>query len=206
MRPSVPSPPAIGRAPEPGIVLVDGIDGSGKTSFANQLTEVIRAGGHPVAVVHVDDFRLPVSWDDPRGEAEVYWSSYFDLAALETGVACIAASGTLVVLEGVFTLRVPTLARHPLIYLDVDYEVAASRILARDVARGRTPADVRHRIEARYFPAQRRYRSDYSPCERATTLVDSTDPAALRLIRSDWSRLPPPVRVATGQLLGVNPG
>jgi uridine kinase len=205
MRPSAPSPPATGRPPEAGVVLVDGIDGSGKTSFANQLAEILGAGGCQVALVHVDDFRRPVSWDDPRGEAEVYWSSYFDLATLETAVAGIAGSGRLVVLEGIFTLRLPTLARHPLIYLEVDYEVAARRILARDVSRGRTPEDVIHRIEMRYFPAQRRYRSDYSPCERATTLVDSTEPANLRLIRSDWSRLPPSVSAATAQLLGVDP-
>jgi uridine kinase len=205
MRPSAPSLPATGHPSEPGVVLVDGIDGSGKTSFANRLAEILGAAGCQVALVHVDDYRRPVSWDDSRGEAEVYWSSYFDLAALETAVSGIAASGGLVVLEGVFTLRLPTLARHPLIYLEVDYEVAAMRILARDVARGRSPEDVIHRIEMRYFPAQRRYRTDYSPSERAATLVDSTDPADLRLIRSDWSRLPPSVSVATARLLGVDP-
>jgi uridine kinase len=184
-------------------VLVDGIDGSGKTGFAGRLAEAIRADGSPVALVHVDDFRRPVSWDDPRGEAEVYWSDYFDLGGLQAEVDDLAASGGTVLLEGIFTLRLPALARSPLIYLELDYEVAARRILARDVARGRTEEDVLHRIEERYFPAQRRYRAEYAPCERAATLIDSTDAAAMRLIRCDWSRLPFPVVAAARRVLGL---
>ena len=205
MRPSVPSPRTTGRPPEAGVVLVDGIDGSGKTTFAGRLADTMRAGGIPVALVHVDDFRCPVSWDDPRGEAELYWSCYFDLAALQAELDVITAAGTMVVLEGVFTLRLPAVATSPLIYLEVDFEVAARRILVRDTARGRTREDVLHRIESRYFPAQRRYRAAYSPCERAATLVDSTDPAAMRLIRSDWSRLPATVAAATRRILGLEP-
>jgi uridine kinase len=185
------------------VVLVDGIDGSGKTMFAGRLAEALRAGGAPVALMHVDDYRCEVNWDDPRGEAEIYWSCYFDLAALETQVGTLIASGTTVVLEGIFTLRLPALARSPLIYLEVDYAVAARRILARDLARGRTREDVLHRIEARYFPAQRRYRADYTPADRAAILVDSTDPAAMRLIRSDWPRVPAAIAAATRHILGL---
>jgi uridine kinase len=186
--------------PEPQIVLVDGIDGSGKTSFAGLLADTMRTGGFRVALVHVDDFRLTVSWDDPQGEEEVYWSKYFDLAALQAQVAVLASQGTLVVLEGIFCLRLPDLADHPLIYLEVDFEVAAKRILIRDTARGRTSDDVLHRIESRYFPAQRRYRAAYAPTERATALIDSTDPSAMRLVRSDWNRLPPPAALALRQI------
>ena len=176
--------------PEPQVLLVDGIDGSGKTSFAGLLVDTMRSSGANVALVHVDDFRLTVSWDDPLGEEEIYWSKYFDLPALQAEVSILASAGTLVVLEGIFCLRLPQLAANPLVYLEVDFEVAAKRILLRDTARGRSSEDVLHRIESRYFPAQRRYRADYLPTERATTLVDSTDPAAMRLIRSDWTRLP----------------
>lgn len=176
--------------PEPRVVLVDGIDGSGKTSFAGLLTETIRSSGADVALVHVDDFRLNVSWEDPLGEEEIYWSRYFDLTALQTEVAILTAQETLVVLEGIFCLRLPELADNPLVYLEVDFELAARRILLRDTARGRTAKDVIHRIESRYFPAQRRYRAEYSPTERAATLIDSTNPAAMRLVRSEWHRLP----------------
>lgn len=201
MRHSVPSPGSTGRPPESGIVLVDGIDGSGKTSFSERLIPLIRAAGSSVALLHVDDFRRPVDWDDPRGEAEMYWDGYFDLAALEAEVRAIVGVGALVVVEGVFTLRLRSIAQCPLIYLEVDYEVAARRILARDVGLGRTPEDVLHRIEARYFPAQRRYRAAYAPLDRAVTVVDSTDPA-MRILRSDWARLPAPVATATRQLFG----
>jgi len=203
MRLSVPSPGATGRPPESPVVLVDGIDGSGKTTFAERLVHTMRTGGAPVALVHVDDFRSSVSWDDPSGEAEVYWSGYFDLAALQAEVDLIAAAGTTVVLEGVFTLRLPAFGASPLIYLEVDFEEAARRILIRDTARGRTREDVLHRIEARYFPAQRRYRADYSPCDRAATVVDTTDPVAMRVVRSDWARLPLAVAAATRRMLGL---
>lgn len=186
--------------PESRVLLVDGIDGSGKTSFASLLAETIRASGSKVALVHVDDFRLTVSWDDPSGEEEVYWNKYFDLPALQTEVSLLAGEGTLVVLEGIFCLRLPELAANPLIYLEVDFEVAAKRILLRDTARGRTSEDVLHRIESRYFPAQRRYRTDFSPTERATVLIDSTVPAAMRLIRSNWNQLPAPVSAALRQI------
>jgi len=201
----VPSARDTGHLPEGHVILVDGIDGSGKTSFAGRLADTMRAAGASVAVVHVDDFRLPVSWEDPVGEEEIYWSRYFDLQSLQTEVAILAASGTLVVLEGVFVLRLPALASHPLVYLEVDFEVAADRILLRDTALGRTPEDVRHRIESRYFPAQRRYRADFSPSERATTLIDITDPAAPRLIRSDWARLPASAAAALRELVQLEP-
>lgn len=205
MRPSAPSPRGTGHLPEPHVILVDGIDGSGKTSFAGRLADTMRAAGAGVALVHVDDFRLPVSWEDPVGEEEIYWSRYFDLEALQTEVAILAESGTLVVLEGIFVLRLPALASNPLVYLEVDFEVAAKRILLRDTARGRTPEDVRHRIESRYFPAQRRYRAAFSPCERAATLIDLTDPATPRLIRSDWARLPAAASRALRQLVRPEP-
>ncbi len=189
---------------EPQVLLVDGIDGSGKTSFAGRLADTMQRGGANVALVHVDDFRLAVSWNDPLGEEEVYWSKYFDLPALQTQVALLVAQGSLVVLEGIFCLRLPAFADNPLIYLEVDFEVAAQRILIRDTARGRTSEDVLHRIESRYFPAQRRYRSAYSPTERATTLIDSTNPSAMRLLRCDWTRLPGPAAHALRQIFPMD--
>ncbi|HSB56142.1 MAG TPA: hypothetical protein VLD58_17395 [Gemmatimonadales bacterium] len=206
MRPSLPSQRDTGPEPDPGVLLVDGIDGSGKTWFAGRLVDAMRAAGAEVELAHVDDYRCPVSWNDPAGEAAVYWERYFDLVALERDLAALARPGLIVVLEGIFTLRVPALAAAPLVYLEVDYEVAAERILRRDTAIGRTAEDVRHRIEARYFPAQRRYRAEYAPTERASALVDSTDPACPRLIRSDWSRLPAPAVLALRQLFPVFAG
>ena len=206
MRPSVPSPRGTGQYSDAGVLLVDGIDGSGKTSFAGRLADGMREAGADVTLTHVDDYRCPVAWDDPAGEAAVYWERYFDLAALERELERMQRPGRIVVVEGIFTLRLPAFAAAPLVYLEVAYEVAAERILRRDTAIGRTPEDVRHRIEARYFPAQRRYRADYAPSERATALIDSTDPARLRLLRSDWSRLPSPAAAALREMLHTADG
>lgn len=203
MRPSVPSQRDTGPSIAEAVVLVDGIDGSGKTSFAGLLADTMRLGGAEVALVHVDDFRRSVAWNHPAGEAAVYWDQYFDLEAAGREVGRAVADGQVVVLEGIFTLRLPAVAGAPLVYLEVDYSIAADRIFRRDTARGRTPEDVRHRIEARYFPAQRRYRAEYLPCDRAAVLIDSTDAASMRLVRGDWARLPGAAAEALRRLLPV---
>lgn len=201
----MPWPHGTGPAAETAVLLVDGIDGSGKTSFAGQLADAMHSRGVDTALMHVDDYRRPVAWDHPAGEAAVYWERYFDLAAVERDVAAACGEGRTVVLEGIFTLRLAGLGSAPLVYLEVDYEVAAERILRRDTAKGRTPAEVRHRIEQRYFPAQRRYRATYRPSDRAAILVDTTDPANLRLLRGDWSRLSTPTASALRDLLRLPP-
>src|SRR5574338_715971 len=144
MRHSAPSQRTTGPGADQRLLLVDGIDGSGKTRFAARLVEAMRNSGADVTLAHVDDYRRPVEWDDPAGEAAVYWDRYFDLAALERNVAGMTGAGQLVVLEGIFTLRLPAFANAPLFYLEVDFEIAARRILERDTALGRTPEDVRH--------------------------------------------------------------
>jgi len=184
----------------PRFVLIDGIDGSGKTRFAERLGEGLRARGLTVTELHVDDFRRPVVWSDPRGEAEVYWNDYFDLHALEQRMRTQCRNGGFVLVEGIFTLRLAESAAMPLIYLEVGFEEAAHRILERDVALGRSASEVMHRIEARYFPTQRRYRAEYDPVGRATLLLDNSTPSLPRPLRADWSGLGPEIHAALAWL------
>lgn len=198
----MPLPGGTGRGPDARVILVDGIDGSGKTTFAGLLVEGIRRRGNSVVLLHVDDFRRGIEWALMADEAAAYWESYFDLSALEREVGRLADRDRTVVLEGIFTLRLSTLTRAPLVYLEVGFERAADRVFRRDTARGRPPEDVRHRITHRYFPAQRRYREEFRPLERADLLIDTSDLARLRLVRCDWAMFPEPVVPVLRQLLG----
>ena len=47
------------------LVAIDGVDGSGKTSFAANFVKVIQ--DRPVTVIHVDDFLNPSAWTGMAG-------------------------------------------------------------------------------------------------------------------------------------------
>jgi uridine kinase len=175
---------------EPALILIDGIDGSGKTRFADRVMAALSSGPSRPVLVRVDDYRREVNWADPRGEAEVYWSDYFDLEAIDRTIAGLRSEGHEVVVEGIFTLRLAAASGAALIYLEVPYEEAERRILDRDTAIGRTLDDVRHRTSKRYFPAQRRYHALYHPSERAALLLDNTDPAMPRVRRVNLASFP----------------
>jgi uridine kinase len=216
--------------PGRSIIAVDGIDGSGKSVLAGQLTAAAARAGIPTLVLGVDDFRRPVDWTaGGRTEAEVYYDDYYDLAHLDRclraytegvasveipvfdstserlhGTRTIAFAGAAVaVVEGVFALRVAAVAEHAaLVYLRTSFSEARRRVLARDTARGRTTENVKHRIDARYFPAQERYLREHDPVSRADIVMENEDFAARRISRLDGGRLPP----ALAQVLQVTLG
>jgi len=192
------------------IITVDGIDGSGKSTFARRLLPGLTAlGRHPV-VVRVDDFRVPLDWaqgDEPM----LYYHRYFDLQALArlireyaTGASALVLpsfdglAGTrgasrripvgerpALVLEGVFIRRVPVgplAALH--LYLDAPAALARDRLIRRDTARGRPREEVERRLDRRYVPGQLRYHSECAPRDRAGVVIDNSDHAHPRLRRS----------------------
>src|SRR5262245_12321292 len=122
---SVPSHGSTG--PDNRVLLVDGIDGSGKSRFAELLVRRIGDSGVPVTLLHVDDYRRSVEWGAASDEALIYWDDYFDLSAVESAAGELIRAGKLLVLEGVFTLRLQSLSHCPLVYLEVDYALAAER-------------------------------------------------------------------------------
>jgi uridine kinase len=212
------------------LIAVDGIDGSGKSVFADRLAAAAAEVGIGAVVVSIDDFRRPVDWRQPeRSEADIYYDEYFDLPlldrcllAFEEGAPSVQipifdpaserfagqrtifyGAAVLAIVEGVFTLRVSALsARASLVHLRTSFPEARRRIVVRDTARGRSIADVRHRIAARYFPCQERYHRDLDPAGRADVIVDNEKLDSPRVERFDRSRLGPLLAAAFSRITG----
>ena len=201
--PAPPQPSSLGAAPP--IITIDGVDGSGKSTFADRLVAGLGRAGWPAVLFRVDDFRRPVDWTRAgRDEAETYYRDYYALDLLEVCLAAFQAhaprvriprfdprserlngdqeipldGAAIAVVEGVFPLRVPSAARGLVIYLDVPPEEARRRLIERDLARGRARAVIEHRLAARYLPAQAEYHRTHAPERRADVVVDNRRPAA----------------------------
>jgi pantothenate kinase len=99
------------------------------------------------------------------------------------------------VVEGVFVARLPSAARAYAVYVDIPEEEARTRVLARDVGRGRSPDEVRRRLDGRYLPAHARYQAEVRPRDRAALVVDNRQLDVPRIIggalpeTSGWSEV-----------------
>jgi len=193
--------PARGRA----LVAVDGIGASGKTSFTEALARHVTT--RPVVVLHTDDFFHVAEVRHARGRysAEGFWRDAFDTEALRESLDHLVAGGdgvyrhasfdaragrsvrpeprvappdALVLVEGVFLHRDELAGYWDVsLWLDVTPDEAARRMVARD---GLRPGDPRL---ARYAGAQRLYTDAAGPRDRASFVVDMSDPAAPRVVR-----------------------
>ena len=180
------------------IVAVDGLDGSGKSQIAAALAAACAADGVTTAVFHVDDFRQDIDFAglDPAAERALYYERYYNLAALDRALSAFQDGGDaeLAIVEGVLTLRVPTIAASAaLVLLAVSADEARRRILERDRKKGRTDEEIHRRIARRYFPAQERYRAEHDPEARADAVVDNDDWRRPRLVRRAPGRFPAPI-------------
>jgi len=209
------------------VLAIDGLDGSGKSTFARRLSSALVEAGITPVLFRVDDFRQPVAWTTPELEADQYYDAYYDLEQCETclrafvegkrevaipiydipservtGTRLLDLSGaTVAVVEGVFPLRIPHAASGVLIYLDATEAEIRRRILARDLKKGRTAEEILRRIDRRYVPSQRRYQRELTPRDRADIVIDNEDPSAPVTLRCDLDRVPEPLRAALDRLL-----
>ncbi|MFF1251490.1 uridine kinase [Pseudarthrobacter sp. NPDC058329] len=192
------------------LVAIDGVDGSGKTTFAAKLVSGIR--NRPVAVIHADDFLNPSVVRHAKGRAspEGFWKDTYNYAALQDQLlrplgprgtgwyspasynsvtdrplqvdALLAPSDALIFVEGMFLHR-DELASYwnASVFLDVPFTETAARMAVRN---GSNP-DPELPIMRRYVGGQRLYFDAARPWERATFVVNNSVFTSPRVISPD---------------------
>ncbi|MGY6499098.1 MAG: uridine kinase [Microcella sp.] len=189
------------------LIAVDGVDGAGKTRFADHWAELLRARGVSVVRASIDGFHRPRAERYARGRdsAEGYYRDSFDHEALRertvvpfrTGAsevvtavfdyradaervqrAIVVPQRAVLLVDGVFLHR-PELARlwHRSVWLEVPAEVAAARLLARDGEGSLAP---------RYSEGQAIYRREAQPHRTATIVIDNADHEHPRRVFADF--------------------
>ena len=194
--------------PRPLLVAVDGVDGAGKTWFADELAGVLADRGRPVVRASVDDFHHPRAHRHALGRTpESVWSRHFDYPTLRrelldpwqrgAGTSYRRAwhdvatdrlldmpaervpEGGVLVVDGVFAQRPELDGTWDLVvFLEVPFEVSVARMAARDGS----VDDVEDPEQRRYVEAQRTYLRDCDPRQRADVVVDNTDLAHPHLL------------------------
>ena len=187
------------------VVAIDGVDGSGKTTFTKSLAAQLNE--RPAIVIHVDDFLNPPEIRHRRGRLspEGFWLDSYDYDALERHVLAPlrpggnreyrprrdsdaylhAADGAVVLVEGLFLHRDEFASRWDYsIFLDVPFEITAERMNLRDG----TNADPEHPSMNRYVGGQRLYFAA-EPWTRADSVIDNSDPKLPRITThaAHWS-------------------
>jgi uridine kinase len=177
-----------------GVLLVDGRSGSGKSSIATRLADLL--GG---AVLHSDDLAWhhdAFAWDDlaiahviepwRRGEHVDYRPTGW-VARGREGSVTVPADVDVVILEGVGAGRA-MIADHAnaVVWVQSDRDEARERGLRRDVELGRTPEEA-ERFWDEWMASEEPFLAADRPWERADLVVRSTP--------QDW--LPGRTTVAT---------
>lgn len=192
------------------LVAVDGVDGAGKSTFADELGEVLRGRGRQVVRASVDGFHAPraVRYRRGRYSPDGFWLDAFDLVRLRSDLLepfgpggsgryrtashdlatdepldlpwQQAPAGAVLVLDGLFLHRDELRGWWD---LSVYLDVPFPVSTARLAARDGTPADPGHPQLLRYVQAQQLYGAHCRPWLRAGVVVDNTDLDDPRLLR-----------------------
>ena len=192
-------PPA---ACAPVRVAVDGVDGAGKSVFADQLAEVLRAAGWLVVRASVDDFHRPRVERYRRGRASPtgFWLDSFDYDRLRSDLLDplgpggsrryrtavhdlvtdrvldepwqVANVGAVLVLDGLFLHRDELCDCWD---LSVFLDVPFSVTAERMAARDGTDANPEHPSMRRYVRAQQIYFDTCRPAQQASLVIDNSD-------------------------------
>ncbi|WP_166349773.1 AAA family ATPase [Phytoactinopolyspora limicola] len=195
----------------PMLLAVDGVDGSGKTTFADGLAAAIAASGRVSVVVHEDDFLNPraIRYRLGRHSPEGFVADTYDLASLESAVlAPLRPDGDRHIRRAVFDHRTDSAVRVPAEQVSEDSVVIVEGMFlhrdeladawdlsvflhvpftetARRMAqRDGTSPDPNDLSMRRYVEGQRLYLARSNPQAKAAFVVDNTDPQRPRLMRS----------------------
>jgi uridine kinase len=158
---------------------IDGVDGAGKTSLAEEIAQLLTKRGRPCVRVSLDFFERSMAERYARGELspEGYYLDSFDVERLRAHVLSIVGPPKLVVVvDGVFLQR-PELVDlwDATVWVEADLDIAADRAMGRDHVRVDSHGREQERYRLRYLPAQRRYIDEQRPHERATFVFRNTN-------------------------------
>lgn len=181
---------------------VDGVDGAGKTMFADELAQILRAADRPVIRASVDGFHHPKAerYRLGRGSPEGYFEDSYNYAALMrvlldplspggsgryraavfdhvidvpvSAPECEALPASILVFDGIFLHR-PELRDHWDISVYLD--VAFEVSVPRCGQRDGTSPDPEAAANRRYVEGQMLYLRTCDPRARATLTIDNND-------------------------------
>lgn len=184
---------------------VDGVDGSGKTVFADELAQVLRERGHQVVRASVDDFHQVRALRYARGRSspEGFWLDSYDydrfrtellepfgrgpghsfrraVHDVETDELVDAPpedvpAGAILLVDGIFLHR-DEIVRHWDFSVFLSVDFEVS--VARMAVRDGGAPDVDDERNRRYVGGQRLYLRSCDPAARADLVVDNNDLAA----------------------------
>lgn len=206
---AVPDPRTLGR---PVRVGVDGVDGAGKTTFADALGDVLVAGGTRVLRTSVDGFHAPAAQRYRRGRTspQGFYLDSYDLEAFRTvllGPLGPGHVGPRRVRTAVHDVATDTDPGRPWVHVDdatvavvdgiflhrdelagawdlsVWLDVPFDVAYARMAVRDGCPPDPHDPANARYREGQLLYLAACAPADRADLVVDNADAARPRLVR-----------------------
>jgi uridine kinase len=186
--------------PHPTRVGIDGVDGAGKTTLADELVEPIRRRGRSVIRASVDCFHQPsaVRYARGRDSPEGYFHDSFDYERVGAYLLDpLGPGGSLHYRIAAFDYRTDSAVESPLelaepnaillfdgIFLHRPELVAAWDLsvflattfpvsIARAARRDGTAPDVDHPANRRYVEGQRLYLRECDPQARATIVIDN---------------------------------
>lgn len=182
----------------PLVVGIDGLGGSGKTTFTGEIQQALKNSDCDVYVFHLDDHIVEKHQRYHTGNEE--WFEYYflqwDIAGLVDlllkrlhrkehitlpyydqvrDTVTLKKIGVLtaciVLIEGVFLQRAEWRAFFDfVIYLDCPFDMRKSRVLDRDAYIG-SPKERLEKYTTRYWPAERYYESQINPSKYAEVVI-----------------------------------
>jgi uridine kinase len=216
-----------------GLVAIDGVDGVGKSFFADELAAAMEARGMATVRASVDGFHHPPATRYRRGRASAegfyldsyrygdlerlllrpfgpggdrrYWRAIYDVEAEQELDLPVetAPAGSVLVLDGIFLHRPELRDRWD---LSVFLDAPFEVTVPRGAQRGSGSADPRAPSNRRYVEGQRLYLARCRPRARATLVIDNTDLDDPRIVRGGGgppAGVTPPTGVDPPS--GVNP-
>lgn len=185
------------------IIAIDGVDGSGKSTFSDQLSQRLRNDGYPVIQASLDSFHNPksVRYRQGKSSPEGFFLDTYNYDSLHSQLLtpfinganmittacfdhksdsaiktdCYAEKHAILLLDGMFLHR-PELRSlwDYSIFLKVPFEISYARMAIRDGSNPNPLSPENHR----YYEGQQIYYRTCQPEDYASLVIDNTAPLA----------------------------